>query len=48
MALIPHSSGIPVSNLKPQVKQTAIPAKIATVAVESVKPEQVELKKKKK
>ena len=48
MALIPNSSGIPVSDLKPQVKQTPTPAKIATVAVESVKPEQVELKKAKK
>ena len=33
---------------KPQVKQIPTPAKIAPVAVESVKPEQVELKKKKK
>jgi len=48
MALIPNSLGIPVSDLKPQVKQIPTPAKIAPVAVESVKPEQVELKKKKK
>ena len=48
MALIPNSLGIPVSNLKPQVKQIPTFAKIAPVAVESVKPEQVELKKKKK